>query len=235
MRHMTKPEIQAFWIRIYQLYSSWWVHDGNPNRPYAELTSALISDGFCNSKALIADTPVLQGAMSQLIDYLMEAGLNPDIVDCVVGPATGATRLAEVMCSHINGLRKSGAKKCRWISPVKIGHGTCEQFAFDDLQTVIQSGERALMIDDVATTGGSVERAAKLVEDKGGELLPFVPVLVNRSGHEWLKGRLVVPIISVKMHTWDRSSPPDFVKNDLFLRPKKDDNWEKLTREYPTE
>ncbi|MBX4210805.1 hypothetical protein KW783_02415 [Candidatus Parcubacteria bacterium] len=88
-------------IRVYQEKDALWIHDGNPKRPHALLTSGKHSGGFFNSKLVTEDPELLQEAAANLGVRLLSAHLESNLVDRVVGPATGATKLAQAMCGFL--------------------------------------------------------------------------------------------------------------------------------------
>ena len=61
----------------------------------------------------------------------------------------------------------------------------------------IQPGQRAVLVDDLIATGGTMEAAARLVESLGGEVakIVFVMELAGLKGREKLKKYDVASVI----------------------------------------
>jgi orotate phosphoribosyltransferase len=86
--------------------------------------------------------------------------------DYIVGVATGGVPLASV-AAYILG------KPFGYVRPSRKGHGTGRTVEGKP------EGRRVLIIDDVATTGSSLEAAAKAVEEAGGSPVAAL-VVVDR-------------------------------------------------------
>lgn len=87
--------------------------------------------------------------------------------EVVIGPALGGVVLAyavgaELKTRAIFSERKAGEQKIR-------------------RNFVIQPGEKVLIVEDVVTTGSSVQELVDLVEEKGGEIIG-ISSIVDRSG-----------------------------------------------------
>jgi orotate phosphoribosyltransferase len=93
-------------------------------------------------------------------------------VGVVVGPTTGGVILA-YECARQLGVRGIFAEEVA-DAPGGTHRELRRGFA-------IQPGERALLVDDVITTGGSLLAMLPVVEDAAGELVN-IAVLVDRSG-----------------------------------------------------
>ncbi len=104
------------WIKEYQTKDALWIHDGNFKRPHALLTSGKHSNGFFNSRLVIPDEELLRDAASDLLNLFVKAGGNVSRIDGIVGPQTGATKLAELLS---NCLKFSTFTSCFSASPAK--------------------------------------------------------------------------------------------------------------------
>jgi orotate phosphoribosyltransferase len=88
-------------------------------------------------------------------------------VELVVGPATGGIILAHEVGKHL-GTRAIFTEREQGKMVLKRG------FA-------IQPGEKILIVEDIVTTGGSVQEVIEIVQAAGGEIVG-VGLLVDRSG-----------------------------------------------------
>lgn len=216
------------WIRAYEDQHALWIHDGNPKRPHARLRSEKHSSGFFYSGLVVDDEPLLYDAASDLVDLYVAAGGSTDTIDRVVGPKTGATKLAEAIANEI-GRRRS--RPCAWASPAKQGEGAGWTMVFDDPDHQVLSGEVVLSVEDVITTGTSVDLAANVSVQAGGDVVRFILVLVNRSGLKEVNGRKIVALIDREMPTWEPAECPLCHQGSEAIYAK-GDNWTFLTAQY---
>ncbi len=214
------------WIDQYKKKGALWIHDGNPERPHALLTSGNHSNGFFNSKPVIADEPLLKEAAEDLLKKFNSSGDIWDI-EVVVGPQTGGTKLAELIAKTVE---KQTSIGCRFASPAKDNTGGVKSMVFTEEEKLIIRGKKCLLGEDVLTTGGSVELAAKAITDAGGSILPFILVLVNRSGKEEVSGKKIIALIDEEMPIWEPANCPLCKDGSLEVRPK--DHWDILNAEY---
>jgi orotate phosphoribosyltransferase len=88
-------------------------------------------------------------------------------IDVVIGPVTGGIVLAHETAKHF-GTRAIFAERDNGQMTIKRG--------FE-----IKPGERVLVVEDVVTTGGSVQEVIDVVRGMGG-IIAGVAILVDRSG-----------------------------------------------------
>jgi orotate phosphoribosyltransferase len=88
-------------------------------------------------------------------------------IDVVIGPVTGGIILAHETAKHF-GTRAIFAERENGQMTIKRG--------FE-----IKPGERVLVVEDIVTTGGSVQEVIEVVKGLGG-IIAGVAVLVDRSG-----------------------------------------------------
>ena len=99
-------------------------------------------------------------------------------IDVVVGPATGGIILATHVAAALT--RMTGREVLGVYSEQQIVDGEERGVLKRDYDQLV-SGKRALVIDDIVTTGGSLAKTAGAVEDAGGEVIG-ASVIWNRSG-----------------------------------------------------
>ena len=224
---------EADWIAAYREKDALWIHDGNLMRPHAVLTSGKHSGGFFNRKPVIADDPLMLRAAMELTRHFIEAGGDIEKIDRVVGPQTGATRLAELIANAITMRR---GRTCYWASPAKHEEDGVKSMVFDDPGQKVKAGEMVLLCEDVATTTGSIKLTADVVIKSGGVLADWVLLLVNRSGQQLVGGyntMRIMALIDREMPIWEVSACPLCDQGSEALRPPKDPvNWAKLNAEY---
>jgi orotate phosphoribosyltransferase len=214
------------WKEEYIKRQAFWMHDGNPKSPHALLTSGKHSSGFFNSRPVIKEDPLLASAARDLVAKLSGHGVDLSQIDCVVGPATGATRLAFWLSGEINSLLCRPF--CAWASPEKGFVAGKKRMTFS--RTHIFPYWRILLCDDVIITGSSLALTEKAIGEEDGLVLPFILTLVNRSGEERINGSRVVSLVSEHMPTWEADECPLCKLGSEAIRPK--DNWDKLNGKY---
>jgi len=212
------------WIREYQLKDALWIHDGNPKSPHALLTSGKHSNGFFNSRLVIPDEPLLHDAAFDLLELLGNSGeVEGRDVDIVIGPQTGATKLAELISGQVPDCT---GYPCHWASPAKNEQGGQKSIVFSNEDLRLLPRRSVLLCEDVLTTGGSVDLTATAVTSAGGIVLPFILVLVNRSGLTEASGKKIIALIDRPMPMWTPDECPLCRMGSEALRPK--DNWARL-------
>lgn len=204
------------WIKKLEDLGALWIHDGNPKRPYALLTSGHHSNGFFNMTKMMERPKLLEEAVRELLQN------NPlsEKPDVVVGSAIGAITIAHEIA------RQLGAK-------MAFTEKTQDKTAMVFNRFMIQPGEKALIIEDVMTTGGTTLKTLKTLKELGADVLPFLFLLVNRTGEKKLAGLVVKALIDKPMLIWEAGKCPftkDGQERAPAVRPK--ENWDDLIREY---
>ncbi len=228
--HMVVPQDE--WISEYKERRALWIHDGNPLRPHALLSSGKHSNGFFNSEIVMEDARFLAYACAELVfaharEVLADNGLDIYSIDRVVGPAMGAITIAHEIAKSIAERR---GNKCLRAYTEKEGDGEGKLMTFK--KTAIFEGERVLAVEDVLTTGGSVDATANAIIKAGGIVLPLVVVLVNRSGLKEVSGKRIVALIDHPMPMWAPEECPLCKEGSEAIRPKGAENWKRLNASY---
>jgi orotate phosphoribosyltransferase len=217
---------QNYWISQYKKKSAFWIHDGNPKRPHALLTSGKHSNGFFNSRLVIPDEALLRDAASDLLELFAWKDGNVSMVEGVVGPQTGATKLAELVSGQLPSIN------CFWASPSKWNTNGVKAMVFSNEELAILPGKLILLCEDVLTTGGSVDLTATAVANAGGIVLPFVLALVNRSGLTEASGKKILALIDRAMPMWTPDECPLCKAGSEAIRPKGPQEWARLNANY---
>ncbi|OGH60956.1 MAG: orotate phosphoribosyltransferase [Candidatus Lindowbacteria bacterium RIFCSPLOWO2_12_FULL_62_27] len=82
----------------------------------------------------------------------------------------------------------------------------------------IRPAERILLVEDVITTGGTLDELNRLVEDAGAAIAGVFAV-VNRSGRADWNGRPIEAILSMKLPVYDESECPMCRTGGFPVRP----------------
>lgn len=218
------------WKRRFGQCGAFWQHDRNPKRPYARLTSGLISDGFFNGGRVAEEDPSTFSFATKSLMYrfqeMVRHGLDqgqPFTCPRVIGAEYGGIALSVLFAAE-GGYKSAFAQK----QP----DGT---LAF--LRADIKPDETFLMVEDTITTGGTVlnlmDAARRKLDSTEAKFVPVVYALCNRSGKNYVGEFQIVSLISPDFRTWEEGSNP-FTPNGAEIvppvRPKTD--WAALTRNY---
>lgn len=202
------------WRQVFQQAGAFWLYQGDPcaERSHAELTSGKCSNGFFNGTKVTEDVRLLASSCQDLYLRLKTAGLDPRQVHRVVGPAVGAITFAHNLALAMF-CQKSGYTE-------KDGENQI-------LRRFEVTGENIVACDDTITTCGSVQKTIAAGRAGGAKMLPFIPVICNRSGLHEVEGFRIVSLISPNIGAWDPNQCPYCAVGSKRLRPKA--HWAELT------
>jgi len=82
----------------------------------------------------------------------------------------------------------------------------------------VRPGEKALIVEDVTTTGGSVLKVEKTLRDAGAEVLGFV-ALVDRSGGRFKPSAPMTSWIKLEFPTYEADKLPPHLKAIPAVKP----------------
>jgi orotate phosphoribosyltransferase len=119
-------------------------------------------------------------------------------VDLVLGPTTGGMLMAYEIAKHM-GTRALYAERA------EDGKGRVLRRGFR-----INEGERVLVVDDILTTGGSVNETIKLVHDANAVLVG-VGVMADRSGGSVDFGVPLHALVSIALEKFPPHAVPDWL------------------------
>lgn len=217
------------WRAEYIKRQSLFVHDGNLKRPHVILTGGWHSKGYFNSQPIISDEVLLQDAATDLLELFGREGEDISDIKGVVGPQRGATKLAELISNQICAYTRG---ECFFASPAKSREDLKLRMVFSNKERAFLPGQMMLSCDDVLTSGGSDHRVEEAITKEGGMVLPYILVLVNRSGHSYLNGKKIIALMSETLPMWDVMECPLCKQGSRALENPKE-NWSLLTADYP--
>lgn len=218
------------WRRKFAGCGAFWQHDGNPKRPYARLTSGLISDGFFNGGRVAEEDPsaFLYAAKSLMYRFqeMLRHGLaegRPMTSLRIIGAEYGGIALSVLFAAE-GGYRSAFAQK-----------QPDDTLAF--LRPDIKPRETFLIVEDTITTGGTIHKLVDAMRRKLDTIetsyIPAVYALCNRSGKDSVGNFQIVSLISPNFKTWEEGENPftsDGAEIVPPVRPKT--HWTELTRHY---
>ncbi len=173
-----------------------------------EDSNALLNGHFLLSSGLHSDrylqcALVLQhaGIASRLCGEIAEK-FRDDAVDVVVSPAIGGI---------VVGQEVARALKCRAIFCEKENGKMVLRRGFS-----VEKGSRAIVVEDVITTGGSIMRVADTVRNEGADVIGY-GCIVDRSGEE--QDFELKSLLKIHVKTYKPQECPMCAKGVAFRKP----------------
>ena len=147
------------------------------------LSSGKKSNYYINMKKAITEPEILS-----TISKLITDQIKNDDIDKVAGPALGAVPIATAVSQESN-------LPLLMIRKEKKGYGTSKLIEGELLE-----GDDVIVVEDVSTTGGSLLKAIKAIQENGGNVKRAFVVVDRQEGaiEEFEKeGITLEPLISV--------------------------------------
>ena len=149
------------------------------------LSSGKESNYYINVKKLITNPKALRIIASLMKIKIDEFALE---YDKIAGPELGAVPIAV-------SLALMSDKPLLIVRKKKKEYGTGRQ-----IEGEVKKGERVLLVEDVTTTGGSVLRAAKALEEEGAKIVGIMVVVDREEGAKEAlekEGYTLIPLVTV--------------------------------------
>ncbi len=220
---------QDYWIKRFKEKGAFWIHDGDPKKPHVVLTTnEMHSSGYFNSKFIVPDEKMLQTAIFDLLELFSQYNARELLqIQGIVGPQTSGTAIAKMLKQEFTSVT---SKHCFWASPEKSNPSetSIKSMIFNEEESKLIKGKIILLCDDVVTSGNSVALTENAVLKNGGIVLPFILVLVNRSGLSEVNGKKIYALINYPMPIWTKEDCP-LCKDGSEAIPAAKENWPRLT------
>jgi len=147
------------------------------------LSSGKESEYYVNMKMAITDPKILKTIAEIVSNEIIE-----EKIDKIAGPALGAVPIATAISLE-------SEKPMLMIRKAKKDYGTSEL-----IEGILKKGDSVVVVEDVTTTGNSLLKAIKAIEENGGNVKRAVVIVDRDEGAiENLKneGILLEPILSI--------------------------------------
>ena len=147
------------------------------------LSSGKKSNYYINMKKAITEPEILS-----TISKLISDKIKDDAIDKVAGPALGAVPIATAVSLE-------SKLPLLMIRKEKKGYGTSKL-----IEGELVDGDDVIVVEDVSTTGGSLLKAIRAIEDNGGNVKRAFVVVDRQEGaiEEFKKEGIVLePLITV--------------------------------------
>ena len=207
-------------LKWFDLCDAAWVHDGDPKKPHAELTSGMCSNGFFDCMRVLKYPYLAEILAKQLVRKLEDWGkIRPD---WVIGSAYAAITFSYEVAKALGAI-----------------HGFVEKDPSDPkgkkmlwARMKIPAGANVLQVEELITTSGTFKEVQRAVEEGNGEPVNFPPVvgvLVHRPPKlpADYGDRKVIAVIEKEIWAVDPKDCPLCKAGSLRYRPKT--HWKELT------
>jgi orotate phosphoribosyltransferase len=154
------------------------------------LTSGRHSDRYMQCAQLFQYPAESAAACAEIADFFRDKNIG-----LVAGPAVGGVVMAYEV-ARLLGVRNIFAEREEGAMTLRRG--------FD---ASVKAGDRALVVEDVVTTGGSVREVVELLEARGAEVLG-VGSIVDRSNGAVSFGVPFHALLSMEIESWEPDACP---------------------------
>lgn len=215
-REMTEKEI----LKLFHLCDAFWMHDGDPAKPHAELTSGRCSNGFIDCLRVLQYRNLSQILADQLASK-SEKVIHSTIQVTIGSPMAGiyfADDLGEALGAPIRMFVEKDPK-----NPGKMLWNRIR----------LHPEHRVLQVEELTTTSKTLMAVCEAVNAGNGapvNWLPYVAILVHRPPKlpvTHYGNRQVIALIEKEIWAVDPAECPLCAAGSKRLRPKQ--NWAELT------
>lgn len=149
---------------------------------------------FRDITTVLEDAEGFKLAVDSMIDCIKDVDFDVFVLAESRGFIFGSA-MAYILNKPVVLVRKKGKLPCETISQAyELEYGTAELEMHTDS---IKKGDRAIVIDDLIATGGTLKAACQLVESLGGEVVDIVALmeLCGLEGRKKLEGYRVDTVL----------------------------------------
>lgn len=216
-------------LHIFDALDAGWIYDNDPQKPHAELTSGMHSNGFFDCLRILRYPNLCEILARQLVKKLDASSIAQNIgqIDWVIGSPYAAITFSYEVARALNAI-----------------HGFVEKDTAPPLPTdpqakrmlwarmTIPAGARVLDVEELITTSGTLKEVRRAVEAGNKEPVNFLPVvgaLVHRPPKLSVnyEGISVVALVEKEVQAFKPEECPWCKAGSKALRPKT--HWAELT------
>ena len=155
------------------------------------LSSGRHSDRYVEKFDLLRDPAATSAACAMIVEQFRDHQ-----IDVVVGPTTGGIILAFEIARQLGGAAAYAERS--------DGSGATREFRRG---TTFAAGSRVLVVDDILTTGGSVQETLDALQPHPVEVVAVV-VLVDRASGRIDFGVPLVSLVKMEIASWEPAACP---------------------------
>jgi orotate phosphoribosyltransferase len=184
MAHLNKSKTELTPKRVLELFKE----KGALLTGHFQLTSGLHSGQYLQC-ALVLQYPEI----AEQLGAALARKFGRSKVDCVVGPAVGGIVIAQEVARAL-GVRAMFCEREGGLMKLRRGF-------------TVAKNERALVVEDVTTTGGSVREVVSALEQSGASVVG-IGAIIDRSGGVIDFGRPFKPLARLQAPTFEAAACP---------------------------
>jgi len=161
-KFLTEEEILTW----FDVLDAGWIHEGDPSKPHAELTSGKCSNAFFDCMRVLCH-PNLNEILAQQLVSKFRAGNLIDKVDWVIGSPYAAITFSYEVAKALGAI-----------------HGFAEKDPADPQgkkmiwrRMVIPKDAKVLQIEELITTSGTFREVRQAIEEGNPESVKFLPIV----------------------------------------------------------
>ena len=210
-RRMTELELRE----ILETAEAFWIHDGDPAMPHAELTTGKCSNGFVDVLRALRFSNVCYAAAQALAKSIRD--VYKGTIDWVIGSDHAGAVFSQNIAIWLNAQHdfcEKGPEKSQLWKRFKI-----------------KPEEIVLQVEELMTTSLTFQEVRKGIREGNGDVsvtfAPVAGVLVHRSDVWDIEGTKIVPFVHYDISVWKPSDCPLCKAGSKRLRPKQ--HWAELT------
>jgi orotate phosphoribosyltransferase len=157
-----------------------------------KLTSGKHSGWYFEKIRLIEKPHVLERIVSLLVEKIANDGLA---FDYIISPAYGAIAIGFLAALKLG-------KKFAFTQRVE------ERMAFRPGWTGLEKGEHAIIVEDILTTGGSIQEVAEALKQRGMSIAGIYVLVDRTAGEVLIKGKPVSGLLALKVEAFEPETCP---------------------------
>jgi len=212
---MTEEEL----LKIFKEKDACWMHNGDPKKPHAQLTSGKCSNGFFDCMRVLKDPELCRLLAEELTEKLKREGILH--VDWVIGSPYAAITFSYEVASNLGALHafpeKSREDKNKMV---------WKRFSIPEGATILQVEE----LITTAKTFREVRRAVTEENEDPVDFLPIVATIIHRppklpAEHD---GTEIISLLEKEVWAVEQKDCPLCKKGSKRYRPKT--HWAELTK-----
>ena len=159
---LTEDEI----LEMFNFCDAVWLHEGDPKKPHAELTSGMCSNGFFDCLRVLRHPKLNEILARQLVKKLSrETGITK--VDWVIGSAYAAITFSYEVAKALGAIHgfvekdtsEPKSKKMKWQ------------------RMTIPKGATVFQVEELITTSGTFREVRRAVKEENSEQVNFLPII----------------------------------------------------------
>lgn len=161
-KRLSQEEILYF----FDLCDAAWLHDGDPKKPHAELTSGLCSNGFFDCQRVL-EYPNLNEILARQLARKLKGSSGVWQIDWVIGSSYAAITFSYEVARALGAI-----------------HGFVEKDPTDlDKKRMfwqrrqIPAGAKVIQVEELITTAGTMMEVRRAVEEGNSEPVKFLPIV----------------------------------------------------------